>query len=70
MTADDFDLCVARLQDHLLAPAPNDYLARAERQLAEGGAVAKRRARHSVHLAMLARERESQLRFLLDPNRS
>ena len=70
MTADDFGVRVARLQAHLLAPTPDDYLARAERELAEGGALATSRARHTLHLAMLARERESQLRFLLDGNRS
>jgi hypothetical protein len=70
MAVDDFDARVARLQEHLLAPTADDYLARVERHLAEGGEFARSRARHSLHLAMLARERESQLRFLLDVNRS
>jgi hypothetical protein len=70
MAVDDFDARVARLQEHLLAPTADDYLARVERHLAEGGESARSRARHSLHLAMLARERESQLRFLLDVNRS
>jgi hypothetical protein len=65
MAAEDFHARVARLQEHLLAPTADDYLARVERHLAEGGEFARSRARHSLHLAMLARERESQLRFLL-----
>jgi hypothetical protein len=69
MATDDLDARVARLQEHLLAPTAEDYLARAEQHLAEGGELARGRARHSVHLAMLARERESHLRFLLDGNR-
>ena len=70
MAADDFDARVARLQQHLLAPTADDYLDRVERELAEGGELARSRARHSLHLAMVARERESQLRCLLDGNRS
>jgi len=70
MAADDLDVRVARLQEDLLAPTAEDYLARAEQHLAEDGELARRRARHSLHLAMLARERESQLRLLLDGNRS
>lgn len=68
MAADDLDARIARLQEHLLAPTAEDYLARAEQHLAEGGEPARSSARHSLHLAMLARERESQLRFLLDGN--
>jgi hypothetical protein len=70
MAAEDVDTRVARLQERLLAPTADDYLARVERNLAEGEEFARSRARHSLHLAMLARERESQLRFLLDVNRS
>ena len=69
MAADDLDARVTRLQEHLLAPTAEDYLARAEQHLAEPGELARSRARHSLHLAMLARERESQLRLLLDGNR-
>jgi len=65
MAADDLDARVARLQERLLAPTAEDYLARAEQHLAKGGEPARSSARRSLHLAMLARERESQLRFLL-----
>jgi len=67
MAAEDVDTRVARLQERLLAPTADDYLARVERNLAEGEEFARSRARHSLHLAMLARERPDALLVINDP---